>query len=223
MNWFQRHINWTYIILLIIATLIYAVATTSTSIQQASAEELYGVHIYLDSSYSREWNNFNQPDFNRLTWGPDAENGENWESAVFTSYLENTGPLTLDVYTQGYQDLSSVAPGWGVSSETIRLKPGEKSPLDSKLSHNTWLSVTPMIYYQARPTEVSQSGDWYWVPYMLAFVVSAGWALHQKGRSYGWLLLSLSGIGVIIILWLENKRTKVQELSYDGIDESDVN
>jgi hypothetical protein len=121
-------------------------------------------------------------------------------------YLDNTGPYDLKVDTSGYSDLSHVTAGWGVSSDTLNLKSGERSPLALDLSHNQWIDVyNPTIYYKVEPLETGSS----WIPilvWIIALILDAGWLLHQKRRSYAWLLLSLSGIGIIILLCLENKR-----------------
>jgi len=204
-NWFSRHINWTYIFFIILATLLLIAVSAVSSPSGANEDNLYGLRIYLDNAYTREWGSSNYPDLEHLTWGPDSENGENWESATLMVYLENTGPYVLKVDTAGYSDLSHVTPGWGVSSDTLTLKAGERSPLALNLSHNQWIDVdNPMIYYTAEPLETGSG----WIPvliWIIAIILAAGWLLYQKKRSYAWLLLSLSGIGIIILLCLENK------------------
>lgn len=211
MSWFKRHVNWTYFFCIVLATIVmWLVIFNSTP--QAGDDGSYGLRIYLDQSYSKEWGGTNLPDFEQLVWGPDATNGEMWESATFMTYLINTGKTSLQVNTQSYQDLTAVKPGWGVSSDTVTIKPGERSPIAIKLSHNKYITVSsPMVYFNIQPI----SSDISWVViigYIVVLALVAGWVLHQKGRSYGWLLLSLSGIGIIIILCLENKRNKPENL-----------
>ena len=206
MSWFTRHINWTYILFLILSLLLLFAFNVASSSSEANEDNLYGLRIYLDSTYTREWVGSNLPDFNNLTWGPDDKNGENWESATLMVYLDNTGPYDLKVDTAGYSDLSHVTAGWGVSSDTLNIKSGERNPLALELSHNQWIDVySPMIYYNAVPLETGSS----WTPTLIwcaALILAAGWLLYQKKRSYAWFLLSLSGIGIIILLCLENKR-----------------
>ena len=42
------------------------------------------------------------------------------------------------------------------------------------------------------------------VPWLLVILITACWVLHQKGRSWAWILLG--GIGLFITFCLENKR-----------------
>jgi len=208
MNWFQKHINWTYIFILLLATLALYSTFFITSLGAPADDELYGLRIYLDSSYSQEWGDFNGPDLNNLSWGPDNKNGDAWETATLVAYLENTGPYILDVDVSSTSDSKFAIAGWSVSSDTVTLGPGERTPIAIRASHNIWLDVNnPMFYFNVVPEYTEANWEWMlYIGYAIVFVIAAGWVLHQKGRSYGWLLLSLSGIGVIILLCLENRR-----------------
>lgn len=48
-----------------------------------------------------------------------------------------------------------------------------------------------------------------WV-FLISIFAVVGWVLWQKGRSLAWLLLCFIGIGSLVILFLENKRTKTE-------------
>ena len=106
-------------------------------------------------------------------------------------------------------------PGFSVSSDAIVLSPHERGPIFIKMSQSPMVlaALSPdagmeTIYFQVNPMPQDEgSADLaIWITVIAILIGSAGWVLHQKGRSYGWLLLSLSGIGIIIILCLENKR-----------------
>lgn len=220
MNWFTRHINWTYIFSLIIATSLFYAIFAAINSSGANEDNLYGLKIYIDNAYTKEWGGSNLPNLEQLTWGSDYENGESWESTTLTAYLENTGPYDLKVDTSAYKDLSSVAPGWGVSSNTINLKSEEHSPLEIKLSHSIWIDVyNPMIYFKVETLGTGATPYWIWILYsiwIVALVSAAAWLLYQKKRSYAWILLCLGVIGIIILLCLENKRRVLEVIKEVG-------
>lgn len=177
-------------------------------------DEAYGLRIYLDENYNQEWGGTNILNLENLLW---KEKDDRWEYAPLIVYLENTGPVTIEVEAKGHPSPSSVKPGWGVSSDTITIAPGERAPLLLELTHHIFFDVAnPMIYFFSEPIYLIET-NWDWtifIGYAIILILAATWLLHQKGRSFAWLLLSLSGIGVIILLCLENKR---------ALDETDLN
>lgn len=216
MNWFKRHLNWTYLFSIafsILLALLVGLISGFVNAVANKADPLYGLHAYLDESYSRLWSATDVPDFDKLSWTTPDFSG--WQNANFIAYLENKGNLTVEVTVLASDDPRFAQPGFRASSNPITLKPNERSPIKISLSENPALQATllpetawEMIYYQVQPVSLNENivDVAYWLTVIPLMVGSAAWVLHQKGRSYAWLLLSLSGIGTIIILCLENKR-----------------
>lgn len=208
MSWFKKHINWTYIFCLIfscvVAIIVYSVALPSID----TSDPLYGLKIYLDSGYQYEWNEINIPDLNNLSWNP-TDNG--WERAILQVYLENSGNSILDIEVKAYESLHAVPIGFSVSGKISGLEPKQRTPMFIEVKQNPWLASSSTIYFHVTPISSYDEGILDSIVMAIIAIIwltSAGWVLHQKGRSYGWLLLSLSGIGVIVILCLKNKRVK---------------
>ena len=216
MNWFKRHLNWTYLFCMVFAFFVaFMIGLVSglASLVPDTTDPLYGLQIYLDESYTRPWSGNNMPDLNNLSWSTSDSNG--WQNATLTAYLVNRGNTTLEVKTSATENPQYAMPGFSVSSDAIVLGPHERGPIFIKMSQSPMVlaALSPdagmeTIYFQVNPMPKDEgSADLaIWITVIAILIGSAGWVLHQKGRSYGWLLLSLSGIGIIIILCLENKR-----------------
>jgi len=217
MNWFKQHLNWTYLLSLVfaffMAIIVGIISGLASFILVDKSDPLYGLHTYLDESYTRLWSVTDVPDLDNLPWS--ASDSAGWQTATLTAYLENRGRNTLEVSILATKDPRFARPGFSVSSDVVVLKPNERGPIVLRISQNPSVQsgLSPdvgweMIYYQVQP--VPEFGNDVelpvWITIMAILVGSAAWVLHQKGRSYGWLLLSLSGIGIIIILCLENRR-----------------
>jgi len=216
MNWFKRHLNWTYLFSIVfaffVAFIIGAISGLASPVANTS-DPLYGLQIYLDESYSRLWSVTDVPDLNNIPWSVPDSNG--WQTGTLIAYLENKGSSTLEVSVSATENPQYARPGFSVSSDAIVLNPKERSPIVMRLSQSPMVLSslssdmgTETIYFQVNPIaqDESSTDSTIWVTTIAIMVGSTGWVLHQKGRSYGWLLLSLSGIGIIIILCLENKR-----------------
>lgn len=217
MNWFRKHLNWTYLLSIacafLMAYMIGIVAGWTSLLAIDTSDPLYGLHTYLDEGYTRLWSVTDVPDLDNIPWSAPDSNG--WQTATLTAYLENRGSSTLKVNVLATEDPRFARAGFSVSSNAVVLKPNERSPLVIKMSRSptALYALSPdigweMIYWQVNPVPMVENAInlAYWITLVAILVGSAGWVLHQKGRSYGWLLLSLTGIGIIIILCLENKR-----------------
>ena len=214
MNWFKRHLNWTYLFSIVFAFIVaFMIGVMSSSPAAETSDPLYGLQIYLDNSYTRTRSATVIPDLNNIPWSASDSNG--WQTGTLIAYLENRGNSTLEVTVSATENPQYARPGFGVSSDTIVLNPNERSPIVMELSQSPMVLSslsqdmgTETIYFQVNPTPPDESGTdlAIWITVIAIMMGSAGWVLHQKGRSYGWILLSLSGIGIIIILCLENKR-----------------
>lgn len=214
MNWFKRHLNWTYLLSIIFAFFVaftIEVISGFTSIIPDTSDPSYGLHIYLDKNYTRLWSATDVPDLNNMPWT--APDSSGWQTATLIVYLENRGSNTLEVNVLATEDPRFARPGFSVSSDIVVLNPNERSPIVIKISQSPAVLAAlssdigmDIIYWHMKPVpQVGNDTLAIWVSIAIMVGV-AGWVLHQKGRSYGWLLLSLSGIGIIIILCLENKR-----------------
>ncbi len=212
MNWFKRHLNWTYLLSIIFAFLmafiIGVIPGLASLFLEDRSDPFYPLYVYLDESYTRLWSATDVPYLDSLPWS--APDSSGWQTATHTAYLENRGHLPIEVTVVTTEDPRFTTPGFSASSNAIVLKPNERSPIVIKMIRNPAVQSTlspdtawEMIYYQVQPVPAELA---YWITIITLLVGSAVWVLHQKGRSYGWLLLSLTGIGVIIILCLENKR-----------------
>ncbi|MBI4330765.1 MAG: hypothetical protein HY673_05760 [Chloroflexi bacterium] len=214
MNWFKRHINWTYLLSMVFSILLALLVGLISGFVDAVANKsdpLYGLHAYLDERYTRLWSATDVPDFDKLSWTSPGSSG--WQHARFTAYLENKGNLTIEVRILTSNDPRFVQPGFSASSDAITLRPGERRPITINMSRDAADQATlipervwDVIYYEVQPILGETSVLAYWLTVMPLLAGSAAWVLHQEGRSYAWLLPSLSGIGMIIILCLANKR-----------------
>lgn len=217
MSWFKQHLNWTYILVGLVFpfTLMFvwglAIGLSSPVVDE-SAYPSYGLRIYLDDEYSLEWDNNNILDLDNIYWRL-GEDG--WYDANTTVYLENTGTGVVAVETTVAENPDVFIPGFSVSSTKHILIPDEREPITISFSRSPWYSGTPMVYFQIDPNMTTlddDSGDVdtasFFVVAVILLIVS-GWVLHQKGRSYGWLLFSLSFIGPIVMLCLSNKRSSI--------------
>lgn len=231
MNWFKRHLNWTYLLSIVfaffMAFIVGVVSGLASLILVDKSDPLYGLHTYLDESYTRLWSATEVPDLDNLPWSASDSGG--WQTATLTAYLENRGNNTLEVSVFATDDPRFVRPGFSVSSNSVGLKPNERSPIVIRVRRNLAVqsALSPdigweMIYYQVQPVPWDENAVVlvYSITFIAILVGSAAWVLHQKGRSYGWLLLSLSGIGIIIILCLENKRLRGHSQGVKGVSPS---
>ncbi|MFQ6122467.1 MAG: hypothetical protein ACE5LA_05335, partial [Dehalococcoidales bacterium] len=202
MKWFGKHINWTYLLCLVGALVVAFVIYSAVLPEVDTSDPLYGLRVYLDEDYETEWRGANIPDLNTLVWRPSEQEG--WEEAVLMVYLENEGEVALDVEFAETENPRYAIPGFSVSSATVRVDPGERTPAAITIEESpSVLAVAgsaETIYWLVTPVAPGEGA----LDIMVMVVVSAimlgtaAWLLHRKGRSYAWLLLSLSGIGVIV-------------------------
>ncbi len=225
MNWFKKHLNWTYLLSIVLAFLIaLLIVVISVFVVVKKSSPFYPLYTYLDESYTSLWSETDVPNLDSLPWS--AADSSGWQTATFTAYLENRGNLTVEVKVVTTEEPRFATPGFSASSDVVVLKPNERSPTVIKMSRNPAVqsALSPdkaweTIYFQVQPVSLDENVVElvYWITIIPILVGSTAWVLHQKGRSYGWLLLSLTGIGVIIILCLENKRLISEPEAEKGI------
>jgi len=176
----------------------------------------YGLRIYLDKTYNTEWNAYNIPDLEALSWQAEPDN-DNWYTTELDVYLANTGTGTISVWATATEDPNLAIPGFGVSSSKYILEPNEQRTMTITFEQIYWYSGSPMVYFQIDPNATILDDDnsavdtWSFIIMAAFLLVVSGWVLHQKNRSYGWLILSLSFIGPIVILALSNKSNVVEQ------------
>lgn len=116
--------------------------TTASS----STDPSESVLIYLDSNYSMIWDSTNVPDLNKLTWTKSSQ-GSGWETATLVVYLRNTGTSTVSVNATATSSFGFAVIGWSVSSNTVTLKPNDRSPMYITLNLNSIISTGGSIYF----------------------------------------------------------------------------
>ena len=99
--------------------------------------------IYLDENYTELWDSTNMPDLNNLAWSASPSQPE-WETSTLIVFLKNAGNIPIKVNATGYESLHAVPAGFGVSSDTIVLKPNEYSSLAITIDVNPM--VRSMLY-----------------------------------------------------------------------------
>jgi len=223
MSWFNRHINWTYIFCLafafLVSFLIYFVVYAGVDTSDPS----YGLRVYLDENYKTEWDDTNIPDLDTLIWEPSGQEG--WEVAELVVFLENESKSVLEVEFSETESPQYATLGFDVSSDPVIINPGERIPVVITIEENLFSlaisgsSGTHTIYWLISPVAPDESTlDMITIVVVAAIMIGAAvWLLNRKGRNYAWVLLSLSGIGVIVFLCLANKKTIIIDDPIDKI------
>ena len=133
---FDRHLNWTYscgiivsIAIPVVALLVLGHSELLDRMRTETAEN-YGLHLFLDPAYSREWSGNDCPDVDELEWTDDSSD---WAEAVLTIYLDNPTAYPLTVKATNYGQSYVVTDAFEVSSELYRVAPYSRSPMDIEL------------------------------------------------------------------------------------------
>ena len=111
------------------------------------------IKIYLDPNYTQEWDTTNLPDLDSVLWSPKTEEGSpyEWETGNLTVYLKNIGSTGLKVNASATEGPGIAVPCWGVESDTVILRPNERSPMIVTLTRSTNCWYAPesrSIYFQ---------------------------------------------------------------------------
>jgi hypothetical protein len=97
--------------------------------------------VYLDENCTKPWDSTNIPDLNSLQWSDSPQAG--WQRAELTVYLKNIGDTAIQVNVSATERPELAKIGFGVTSNTVILKPGEHSPIIITIEQNpTVLSLS---------------------------------------------------------------------------------
>ena len=160
MNWFQRHLNWTYIILFLLFGSFFQIIISYTSPRY---------QVYLDKVGTTLLDSNLPPDLNNIQWSPrNTANPSEWLTGTLIVYIHNIGNSAFDINasTTKIQDrpngsalpLILVQPGISMSSDTITVEPKESRPLVitiqlSPESLSSLQTIEPTIYFHVSKKE----------------------------------------------------------------------
>jgi len=98
-----------------------------SSITQDLSSNLW---IYLDENYTKLWDSTNVPDLDNIPWStPTLEGPYKWQTGTLIVYLRNVGNITIAVNASATERPGLAIPGISISSNTVILKPNERSPI----------------------------------------------------------------------------------------------
>ncbi len=195
-KWFKQHLNWTWIIVFVLALGLFRYFNTPRLI------------IYTDNNYTIVLNESDSSDFSKIQWSPDLSESKSpyrWVMGQLTYYLSNVGTAAVDVNITNTEGPGLAQPGISASSDTVTVQPNERKPIVVTIHLSpdvTWREKNLNLYFH---TSEGNTNLVYQIPSFIImgfFIVTSGWVLRQKNRSLWYLLL----LGIWSPLWLSNKK-----------------
>jgi hypothetical protein len=125
MNYPKRHLNWTWLLSYLLT--IIAVSALNVYVNSYMSPKLL---VYLDEKYTELLKSSYTPNLDTLEWSPlQSEGRYQWQESILVYYLYNKGNSTINVKASDAEKPGWLQLGINASSDTVILKPKERSPI----------------------------------------------------------------------------------------------